>query len=126
MTETYPPNREGLMIEGWRNGSRPTLGGRALPLLSYEISRSLAIAPDAKRFFLGSGYALRMFDDSGAQKWSRDSRGEVWGGQRQQGRENSRSGLWRRDDSLASRRRRARAAIFAGTTQRERLGAVDA
>ena len=75
---TYPPNREGLTIDGWRNGFRPTLGGRALPLTSHEISRSLAIAPDAKWFFLGSGYALTAFDDSGARKWRRKSRAEVW------------------------------------------------
>ena len=28
---TFAPKREGLTIDGWRNGTRPTLDGRALP-----------------------------------------------------------------------------------------------
>jgi hypothetical protein len=33
-----------LTIDGWRNGTTPTLSGRALSLDPYEFSRSLAIA----------------------------------------------------------------------------------
>ena len=65
---TFAPNREGLTIVGWRNGANPTLNGQALPLHPHEIARSLAIAPDAKLFFLGSSYALIAFD-TGAPKW---------------------------------------------------------
>ncbi len=75
---TLPPNRKGLAIDGWLNGTRPTLNGHSLPLRKYDIARSLAIASDAKRFFLGSSYALALFDDTGAQKWRRPTRGEVW------------------------------------------------
>jgi WD40 repeat protein len=76
---TFAPRREGLAIEGWRNGASPTLNGRALPpLLHYEIARSLAIAPDAKRFFLGSSFALAAFDDAGAEKWRSRSRSAVY------------------------------------------------
>jgi WD40 repeat protein len=75
---TFAPDREGLTINGWRNGTNPTVGGRAIALDSYEIARSLAIAPDAKRFFLGSSYALAAFDDTGAQKWLWNSRNEIW------------------------------------------------
>jgi hypothetical protein len=60
---TFAPRREGLTIDGWLNGTSPTLNGRALPFTNYDIARSLAIAPDAKRFFLGSSYALAAFDD---------------------------------------------------------------
>ena len=66
---TFAPNREGLTIDGWRNGTSPTLAGQALPFTQNDIARSLAIAPDAKRFFLGSSFALTAFDDAGAQKW---------------------------------------------------------
>ena len=51
---TFAPNRDGLTIDGWMNGTNPTLNGRTLPVLQYDVARSFAIAPDAKRFFLGS------------------------------------------------------------------------
>lgn len=69
---TFAPNREGLAIDGWRNGTGPTLGGQALPLQMFEIARSLAIAWDQKRFFLGSTFSLVAFDDSGAEKWRKN------------------------------------------------------
>ena len=75
---TSPPNREGLTIDGWWNGTRPTLAGAALSLLAYDRARSLAIAPDAKRFFLGSSFGLTAFDEAGARKWRRPTPGEVW------------------------------------------------
>ena len=74
---TFAPLREGLTIDGWRNENNPTLDGRVLPL-GDERARSLAIAPGAKRFFLGSNVALRAFDDAGTNKWSYFGRGEVW------------------------------------------------
>jgi hypothetical protein len=69
---TFAPNREGLAIDGWRNGAGPTLAGRALPLQMFEIARSAAIAWDQKRFFLGSTFSLMAFDDSGAEKWRKN------------------------------------------------------
>jgi WD40 repeat protein len=74
---TFEPNREGLTIDGWVNGI-PTLNGRTLPLIKYDLARSLAVALDAKRFFLGSMDALTAFDDAGTQKWRWKSRNEVW------------------------------------------------
>ncbi len=74
---TSAPNRDGLAIEGWLNGTRPTLGGRALPFVQYERARSLAIAPDAKRFFLGSNFFLTAFDDAGTPKWRWSSPSEI-------------------------------------------------
>jgi WD40 repeat protein len=74
---TFEPNREGLTIDGWLNGI-PTLNGRTLPLIKYDLARSLAVALDAKRFFLGSMDALTAFDDAGTQKWRRRSRNVVW------------------------------------------------
>ena len=75
---TFVPNREGLTIDGWKNEASPTLDGRALPFTNYDIARSLAVTPDAKRLFLGSMYALAAFDDAGVQKWRQKSRNEVW------------------------------------------------
>jgi WD40 repeat protein len=75
---TFPPSREGLTVDGWRNGTRPTLGGQDLPLAYLEIAESLAMAPDAKRFFLGSSQVLAAFDAAGTRKWFRAGHGLVW------------------------------------------------
>jgi WD40 repeat protein len=75
---TFVPNREGLKVDGWKNGTRPTLAGQALPLQQYDLARSLAVAADRKRFFLGSQFALTAFDDAGAQKWRLLTLDEVW------------------------------------------------
>ena len=74
---TVPPSREGLEINGWRNGTSPTLDGHALPLEKYDRVLSLAIAPDAKRFFLGSTFGLVAFDDTGTEIWRRPTPAEV-------------------------------------------------
>ena len=38
---TFPPSREGLTIDGWRNGTRPTLGGQDLPLATTTSREAL-------------------------------------------------------------------------------------
>jgi WD40 repeat protein len=77
--QTLPPNRMGLAVEGWRAArDPPTLAGKPLPTEHYGLSRSLAIAPDSKRFYLGLSGALAAFDDAGALKWLRWTREEVW------------------------------------------------
>jgi WD40 repeat protein len=75
---TLPPNRKGLTVEGWNQGTQPTLGKQTIPLQPYEVAESLTIAPDAKRFFLGSSFGLVGFDDAGKQKWRRATRDVVW------------------------------------------------
>ncbi|HZZ22975.1 MAG TPA: caspase family protein [Roseiarcus sp.] len=75
---TLVPNRKGLRIDGWDGTRRPRLAGHSLSLRAGDFARSLAIAPDAKRFFLGSSFALTAFDNAGTAKWERLSRGEVW------------------------------------------------
>jgi WD40 repeat protein len=75
---TFAAQREGLAVKGWRNGMTPTLNGRPVAMQRYDMSRSLAITSDAKRFFVGSSFGLTAFDDTGAQKWWRAGRGEVW------------------------------------------------
>jgi hypothetical protein len=67
-----------LTVDGWMQGTRPTLAGHSLLLQPYEVAESLAIAPDAKRFFLGTSFGLIAFDDAGAQKWRRLTRSVVW------------------------------------------------
>jgi WD40 repeat protein len=76
--DSLAPKRDGLTIGGWSNDQHPTLDGKALPFTPYDIARSLALAADAKRFFLGSSYALASFDAAGAPQWRRPSRDEIW------------------------------------------------
>jgi WD40 repeat protein len=75
---TFAPLREGLRIDGWRGGTSPTLNARPIPLRPYDIAESVASAPDAKRFFLGSTFALTAFDDAGTPRWQWNSRNTVW------------------------------------------------
>src|SRR4051812_38323770 len=75
---TSAPLREGLTIDGWQDTNNPTLNGKPIHLEPYDIARSVAIGPDAKRFFLGSIFALAAFDDAGTRIWEWPSRNEIW------------------------------------------------
>ena len=74
---TLAPKQDGLSVSDWRNGGAPALAGRPLPF-DGGVNRSLAIAPDGKRLYLGSTYALAAYDEAGAVRWRRPSRSEVW------------------------------------------------
>lgn len=76
--QTETPGQDGLKIESWVDSRRPTLRGKPLPLDKYEISRSLSIHPDGKRFLLGTEWWLRAFDDQGEKLWQRPVPGVVW------------------------------------------------
>jgi len=70
---------KGLNVTGWENTTEPKLGGKALPLQPYEVARSLAIAPDAQSFVLGTEWWLRRFDKNGKPLWQKPVPGVVWG-----------------------------------------------
>ena len=42
------------------------------------MSRSVAIAPDGRRFALGAEWSLRLFDREGAEVWTKPVPGVVW------------------------------------------------
>lgn len=75
---TAPPEQATLKVESWVNSTRPTLGGKPLPLEPYEISRSLAIHPGGRRFVLGAEWQLRAFDAEGEALWQRAIPGVAW------------------------------------------------
>lgn len=66
----------GLTIANW-NDTHPTLNGQSLGLQD-ERSRSLAIAPDGKRFALGAEWSLRLFDRTARQLWEVPVPDVVW------------------------------------------------
>jgi len=71
----------GLEVTDWIDNYAPKLNGAPLTLDKYEMSCSLAIAPDKKRkkrFLLGTNFNLRLFDSSGKQLWWADVPGIAW------------------------------------------------
>ncbi len=60
-------------------GSAPRLHGDPFALDEHETGRSIASAPDGKRFLVGADWSLRLFDRKGAQVWSRPVPGVAWG-----------------------------------------------
>ena len=68
----------GLAIENWRNAQTPTLNGRALSLMQYEVSRCVAIAPDDQTILLGTVWHLRQFDRQGRELWHVPVPANVW------------------------------------------------
>ena len=74
---TRPPRQNGLNIDGWFD-SYPKLDGNPIALKEYEISRSLAIHPDGRRFVLGADWTLYAFDAEGKPLWQCAAPGPVW------------------------------------------------
>jgi hypothetical protein len=68
-----------LDIADWEDTTEPKLGGKMLVLAAYEMARSLAIAPDAQSFVLGTEWSLRRFDKDGKQLWEKQVPGVAWG-----------------------------------------------
>jgi hypothetical protein len=62
----------------WKNRVNPKLDGTPLELEPHEPSRSLVIAPDGRRFVLGSEWHLRLFDAKGRDVWTWHVPGPVW------------------------------------------------
>jgi uncharacterized caspase-like protein/WD40 repeat protein len=70
------PDTTSLPVTDWVNSRSPKLGGTLLAL--EGTSRSLAIAPDRRRFVLGTEGALRAYDNTGKLLWRRDAPGVAW------------------------------------------------
>jgi WD40 repeat protein len=82
-----PPNTDRLKVDGWEDTVSPILLRKGLfkttqvplPLERYEMSRSLAVAPDAKSFALGTAWSLRCYTAAGVIVWNRSVPSDVWG-----------------------------------------------
>jgi WD40 repeat protein len=74
------PDTRTLTITDWQDKLTPKLDGKDLTLQGAEISHSLAIAPGAERFVLGTEWHLRAFARDGTPLWARAvSAGGAWG-----------------------------------------------
>jgi WD40 repeat protein len=67
-----------IAISGWNGQTQPTLNGALLVLDAHEPSRSVAIAPDSRRFVVGSEWNMRLFDGPGRARWRQPVPGTVW------------------------------------------------
>lgn len=83
------PDTTRLTITGWENTFEPALTRKTgllrretvapLKLEQYERARSLAIAPDAGSFILGTEWSLRRLDATGRELWRRPVPGPCCG-----------------------------------------------
>ncbi len=74
-----PPRVDGLDVRDWKDSRTPLFRGQPLKLKQYEDSRSLAIAPDARSFVLGTSWVLRSYDAQGKEQWAKPTTAVVWG-----------------------------------------------
>jgi WD40 repeat protein len=73
------PDITGLDITDWENNAAPKLSGKPIQLQTYEIARSVAVAPDASRFALGADWSLRAYRADGTKLWDKQAPGAPWG-----------------------------------------------
>jgi len=73
-----PPRLEGLPVTDWHNNPNPKLGKEALKLEDGDLSDSLAIAPDASFFLLGTSWRLRCYAADGQARWQQPAPDSVW------------------------------------------------
>ena len=79
---TSPPSRSTAGRMEHTEAQDQGLGRHAqvpLGLRPYETARSLAIAPDAQSFVLGTDWSLRRFDKDGKPLWEKPAPGVAWG-----------------------------------------------
>jgi WD40 repeat protein len=74
----HPAKVNGLSIADWINSRTPKLNGKGLTISPYELSRSLAVLPDASSFVLGADWYLRRFDSFGKAVWAQPAPGAAW------------------------------------------------
>jgi WD40 repeat protein len=68
----------GLVIQGWDDTSAPSLNGQRLALKPFEISLSLAVAPDGRSLLLGTEWYLRRFGRDGKEAWGVPTPSAAW------------------------------------------------
>jgi WD40 repeat protein len=68
----------GLTVTDWEGGRAPKLNGQPLALAPFETAFSLAIAPDARRFALGTSWNVRVFAADGRSLWATPTSDVAW------------------------------------------------
>ncbi len=73
------PKTTGVNVSDWEDTKAPKLNGDPIALRDLRNSRSLAIAPDASRFVLGTDWSLRAYRANGSELWQKPVPGTAWG-----------------------------------------------
>ena len=73
------PDTTSLKLSDWEGNTAPKLDGKPLGLKLYEGARSVAIAPGADRFVLGTDWWIKAYDKNGKELWSKHGPGVAWG-----------------------------------------------
>ncbi len=68
----------GLVVTGWQGSRSPMLAGRPLELKEFETAFSLSIAPDNRRFVLGTSWNVRAYGADGRPLWRTPAPDTVW------------------------------------------------
>jgi hypothetical protein len=76
--DLHAANTDSLPVSDWSYNEHLILAGTPIKLEQHETSLSLAVAPDKKRFILGTAWLLRAYDEDGREQWER-SAPSVWG-----------------------------------------------
>jgi WD40 repeat protein len=69
---------KGMEVLNWSRSANPTLNGAPLQLRPHDEALSLAIAPDAGSFLLGTSWRLIRYDSQGRVLWDLETPGETW------------------------------------------------
>jgi WD40 repeat protein len=73
------PDTKSLKLSDWEDNYTPKLDGKPLGLDEYEKARSVAVAPGADRFVLGTDFYIRAYAKNGKELWSKPGPGPAWG-----------------------------------------------
>ncbi|MFY9892593.1 MAG: hypothetical protein WAK63_00475, partial [Xanthobacteraceae bacterium] len=74
------PDTTSRKLSDWEHNYTPKLDGKPLGLEEHEAARSVAIAPGADRFVLGTDEFIRAYDKTGKELWpKREGPGAAWG-----------------------------------------------
>jgi WD40 repeat protein len=71
VTRLFAPDSNSLKVADWEDTLVPKLNGKQIVLKPYETSRSVAIAPDANSFVLGTEWYLRAYRKDGEKLWEK-------------------------------------------------------
>ena len=69
--DLHEAETKSVPVSDWMNSETPKLDGKRIAFDKYERAYALAIAPEEKRFVLGTSYMLRAYDRAGKLAWAK-------------------------------------------------------
>jgi WD40 repeat protein len=75
----FAPDTKSLKLADWKDNEKPKINGKPLELEQGDASRAVAIAPDHRRFVLGTYWFLSAYNKDGKDLWFKATPGPVGG-----------------------------------------------